>query len=98
MCEHQAAPNACAKDVLSLGEFLGSVQHDAETVGKWAKRAVHSALRHIASALGLKAPTTHDAGCAAFGYGLNIALKDSPFEVSNAAGVAAALGCAAIFN
>jgi hypothetical protein len=87
----------CARYVLSLGEFLGSVQQDAEHVGRWVKHVVHSVLRHVASALGFKSPTSHDAGSVAFGAGLNFVLN-SPFGVSNAAGVVAALGCTALFN
>jgi hypothetical protein len=88
----------CARYDLSLGEFLGSVQQDAEHVGRWVKHVIHSVLRHVASALGFKSPTSHDAGCVAFGAGLNFVLKDSPFGVSNAAGVVATLGCTALVD
>lgn len=100
MCSEQQvdATVPCARYVLSIGEFLGSVQQDAEHVGKWVKRVVHSVIGSVARALGYRNPTGHDAACAAFGVGVNFVLKDSPFVATNAAGVAAALGCAALFN
>ncbi len=86
------------KYALSLSEFTGSVIHNAEVIGKWEKKVIHSVIRSIKSALGYRNPTGHDAACAAFGAGVNLVLKDSPFAVTNAAGVGAALGCAALFN
>lgn len=59
---------------------------------------VHSVIRHIEGVLGYSNPTAYDAACAAFGVGVNLVLKDSPFATANAAGVAAALGCASFLN
>jgi hypothetical protein len=86
------------KSFLSLSEFYGSVVHDAETVGKWTQKTIHKVWDGIKKALGYKNPTGHDAACAAFGVGVNLVLKDSPFVTTNAVGVAATLGCAAFLN
>lgn len=100
LCGPMRTAVGCAKYVFSLflKEFTGSVLHNAEVIGKWEKKVIHSVIGHIRSALGYRNPTGHDAACAAFGAGVNLALKDSPFGVTNAVGVAAALGCAALFH
>ena len=82
----------------ALNEFLGSVQHDAETVGKWVKSKVHSIVYHVAHALGFRGPSSHDAACAAAGVGVAFVFKDSPFVSGATAGFFSALGCAMVGN
>jgi hypothetical protein len=98
LCDRGEVAQPCAKNVLSWSEFTGGVEHDAEAVGKWTKKEVHKVLRAMERAVGYKRPTTHDAACAVFGYAVNAAITDDPFEIKDPLSVGLALGCAAVGN
>jgi hypothetical protein len=62
------------------------------------EKVIHSVIRHIKSALGYKNPMSYDAAPPSIWRWPQSGAQGRTFRVTNAAGVAAGLGCAALFN